>query len=293
MSAPRSRPPTDALAVPSRVVLAAACLVATAGVQVVSAAPAAAVPGLSRVVSASVSNSADKTQSAHCPAGKVVIGGGGFVTGGLGQVGIDRSTPLTTGTSYSVTAREDGNGFAGNWSVTAIAFCATPTVGLTYVSATTAPSSLSSRTVSAFCATGRSVLGLGAFVTSGAGQVVLDGVQPAADLKSATASAYEDDSGYAGNWSLTAVAVCSVAPAGLQRVVASSTATSASPRSATATCPAGKSAHGAGLEFTGGLGQVLLDDLNATATAVSATGYEDETGFAGNWSVASYVICAS
>jgi hypothetical protein len=290
MSAPQSGPRRRVL---TRIGLVGACLVATVGVQALGASPANALAGLTRVVSTSASNSVNKTQSATCPAGKVVVGGGGYVTGGVGQVGIERSVPLSTGTAYSVTAREDGSGYAANWTVTAIAFCAPAIVGLTYVSATTAPSSLASRTVSSFCASGRSVIGTGAIISDGAGEVILDGVQPAADLKSVTASAYEDDSGYAGSWSLTAVAVCAAAPTGLQRVVATSTSTSTSPRSATATCPAGKSAQGAGIEFTGALGQVRPDDLNATATAVTATGYEDDNGFVGNWSVAAYVICTT
>src|SRR5687767_3095994 len=151
MSAPTSR-------TRFRVVLVGACLAATAVLQAVPTSPAAAVVGLSRVISTSASTSVNKTQSATCPAGKVVVGGGGYVTGGVGQVGIDRSTPLTTGTSYSVSAREDGSGYAGNWSVTAIAFCAPPLIGLTYVSATTAPSSVASRTVSVFCASGRKAI---------------------------------------------------------------------------------------------------------------------------------------
>jgi hypothetical protein len=277
----------------TRVGLVGACLAATIGVQALGTTPANAVAGLTRIVTTSATDSLNKTQTATCPAGKVVVGGGGYITGGVGQVGIERSAPTSSGRGYSLTAHEDGSGYAANWSVTAIAFCAPALIGLTYVTATTAPSSVASRTVSAFCSTGRSAVGTGAFVTDGAGEVIIDGVQPAADLRSVTASAYEDDNGYAGEWSLTAVAVCAVAPAGLQRVVATSTSTSANPRSATATCPVGKTAQGAGIEFTGALGQVRPDDVNATANSVTATGYEDDSGFAGNWSVAAYVICAT
>lgn len=290
MSAPQSGPRRRVL---TRVGLVGACLAATIGVQASEAAPASAVVGLTRVVSTSAVNSVDKTQTATCPAGTVVVGGGGYITGGVGQVGIDRSAPLSTGGAYSVTAREDGSGYAANWSLTAIAFCAPALVGLTYISATTGPSSLGSRTVSAFCATGGSVIGTGGFITDGGGQVILDGMQPAADLRSVTTSAYEDQDGYAGAWSLTAIAVCAAAPAGLQRVVATSLSTSASPRSATVACPAGTMAQGAGIEFTGALGRVRLDDINATTNLVTATGYEDENGFAGNWSVAAYAICAT
>jgi hypothetical protein len=42
-------------------------------------------------------------------------------------------------------------------------------------------------------------------------------------------------------------------------------------------------------------GQVVLDNVlpNATLTGVLATGVEDQNGFAGDWSVTSYAICAN
>ena len=86
-------------------------------------------PGLQRTIKASVSDSStSKTVTARCPAGKQVLGGGGTVTGGRGQVVLERLQPVqaTTGDRFVVGAREDGTGYSGSWRLTAYALCANP-----------------------------------------------------------------------------------------------------------------------------------------------------------------------
>jgi hypothetical protein len=61
-----------------------------------------------------------------CSAGKKVLGVGGEITGGLGQVSMDSITPNANLTSVNVHAQEDGNGTDNNWNVTGYAICATP-----------------------------------------------------------------------------------------------------------------------------------------------------------------------
>jgi len=61
-----------------------------------------------------------------CSAGKKVVGAGGEITGGLGQVMIDGITPSADLKSVTVSAHEDGNGTFFNWNLTAYAICATP-----------------------------------------------------------------------------------------------------------------------------------------------------------------------
>jgi hypothetical protein len=87
----------------------------------------------------------------------------------------------------------------------------------------------------------------------------------------------------------------SAAVPGLQRVVGSRTSNSVSPTSASATCPAGKRVIGTGAQISGGQGQVVIDDItpNAALTSVTVTGYEDVDGFAGNWTVIAYAVCAN
>jgi hypothetical protein len=101
--------------------LAAAAVLAS---QLMVVAPAQAVPGLVRVQTAGPINSDWKTTNANCPAGTIVLGGGGRINRASGQVVMDTMLPLSDGSAYSVTGREDENGFAGNWGVRAYAVCA-------------------------------------------------------------------------------------------------------------------------------------------------------------------------
>lgn len=85
-------------------------------------------PGLERVTATSPSNSSNKSVTATCPAGKKLVGLGGEISGGLGEVVIDDYTPSELLTRATVTGSEaidlDG-AYAGNWTVTAYAICAT------------------------------------------------------------------------------------------------------------------------------------------------------------------------
>ena len=60
-----------------------------------------------------------------CSAGKKVLGVGGEITGGLGQVSMDSIVPNANLTSVTVNAHEDANGTANNWNLTGYAICAT------------------------------------------------------------------------------------------------------------------------------------------------------------------------
>ena len=84
------------------------------------------VSGKILVKATSASNSNGKTQTVECPAGKEVLGGGGYITGGSTKVVIQSSYP--TGdpipTGWSVTAIETSN-YTKAWSVTAYVICAT------------------------------------------------------------------------------------------------------------------------------------------------------------------------
>jgi hypothetical protein len=123
--------------------------------------------------------------------------------------------------------------------------------------------------------------------------MTLDALVPNAALTSVTARMIENEFGLTGPWDLTAMAICATPPAGLERVVTTSEPDS-DPASVTATCPAGKNVVGLGGQTNGGSGQVLLDDLRPTAglTGVTVTGLEDSSGFASDWTLTSYAICA-
>ena len=82
----------------------------------------AAVVGIERVGAASASNSQNKSATVACPAGKQVLGAGGDVTPGNGDVLIDDVRP-----SADLRPHErDGQRARGrdqDWSVTAFAIC--------------------------------------------------------------------------------------------------------------------------------------------------------------------------
>ncbi|MBQ1075906.1 hypothetical protein KBX06_22495 [Micromonospora sp. C31] len=256
--------------------------------------PVAAVPGLSFKTTTGPSNSSAKTQNTTCPAGTRVIGGGGAITGsGLGQVGMDIMVPLVGGTAYSVTGREDENGVAGNWAVTANAICATPPPGLVTVSGSSAPSFGTSNWFEKSCPVGKRAIGVGgAVVGASNSEVVLEDLR--IHQNSVVVAGAEDGTGFAGSWWLDATAICADPLPGEQRVIDDSVYSSAATRTITATCSAGKRVHGVGGEIVGGEGQVRLTQMRATtSTTVTVSAAEDENGFSGNWKVRAYAVCAS
>jgi hypothetical protein len=82
-------------------------------------------PGLERVVATSLSTSANKHVTASCDAGKRVVGTGGEIVGGGGQVGIQYMIPNAALTQVHVRGAEDQDGTGANWAVRAYALCAT------------------------------------------------------------------------------------------------------------------------------------------------------------------------
>ncbi|SCE67886.1 hypothetical protein GA0070558_102278 [Micromonospora haikouensis] len=256
--------------------------------------PVAAVPGLSIRTTTGPSNSVAKSQSATCPTGTTVIGGGGAITGsGLGQVGMDIMLPLAGGSAYSVTGREDENGVAGNWAVTASTLCAPAPSGLVTVSGSSAPSFGTSNWFEKSCPAGKHAIGVGgAVVGASNSEVILEDLR--IQQNSVVVAGVEDGTGFAGSWWLDATAICADPLPGEQRVVDDSSYSSAAVQSVVATCPAGTRVHGVGGEILGGEGQVRLTEMRATSsTAVTVRAMEDENGFSSNWKVRAYAVCAN
>ena len=79
-------------------------------------------------------DSLDKAETAVCETGLQPIGGGGDITGGLGQALLEDLQPASGG--MFVQAREDGDGLAGNWSMRAYAICHSPLPGVERLGAT-------------------------------------------------------------------------------------------------------------------------------------------------------------
>jgi hypothetical protein len=262
---------------------------------VATAAPAHAIPGLEAVSGTSVINSlTPKSRTAVCPAGKVVIGSGGTISVGGGQVILDELFP-SGADRVTTTAYEDDNGTSANWLVRALATCAPAPAGYERVpAAVSASNSTSPKSATATCPSGKYLIGTGARIEGGLGQVVLDDVTPSTSLQSIRVTAYEDEDGTAANWTVRAYAICASPPPGLHLVVAHGLPGSSKSQGVTAACAPGFQVHGLGGEITGGNGQVSMDDLprHVSLNSVTVTGVEDETGTAANWSVRAYAICA-
>jgi hypothetical protein len=260
----------------------------------------AAVAAHERVLVESPPTSASASVTATCPAGKKVVGAGGFVAqaGGVvplqGQVLLDGIVPTSNLSGVRAEGVEDETGFAGDWRVRAVATCASPPAGLQRLAATSDTNS-ANKGVTVTCPTGKRVLGAGGETNGGARQVLMRAVRPDSALKAVTVLGVEDGTGFTGNWSVTAYAICASPPAGLQMVTAS-TVPDSTDRATTAFCPGGKRVLGAGGEIVNGGGQVAMDFLlpsHLNSFEALVNGSEDETGYSGTWSVKAIAVCAN
>ena len=82
-------------------------------------------PGLERVETTSARSSQNKHATAVCDPGKRVVGAGGEIVTGGGQVAIQYMVPEADLTRVHVRGQEDQNGTTANWAVRAFALCAT------------------------------------------------------------------------------------------------------------------------------------------------------------------------
>ncbi|MEV4140126.1 hypothetical protein AB0J72_49205 [Dactylosporangium sp. NPDC049742] len=276
-------------------------VVAVAAVVPLGPAPASADPaGLVTVGFTTAANSSDKTYSKACPPGTVVTGGAGYLTANpaaQGWVGLDQLEPNADGSGFTATLREV-DGYAGNWSLTVRAQCAAPLPGWQRVSATSAAATTSATATTASCPAGKSVIGAGAKVNNGQGEVVLDDVIPSANLKTVTAKAYRVPGSAHSGWTLTAYAICANTPAGLQLVswdtgpLTSTAHQSLNWHCDESTSP--KGTFGGGFAIDSGLGNVLPSTLNIySSDDMSAAADEFHAGYAGNWNLTLYLICGS
>lgn len=281
--------------------LALAGAIAAAATVPLGPAPAwADPPGLVVLAISTGATSNDKSLTVACPAGKSATGGGGYLNANVaarGFVGLDRLEPLANGSGFVATMRETDT-YAGTWSMTAKAICVNTPAGWQRNSTTTAASSFSATATTPACPTGKSVIGTGARVNSGLGEVILDDLVPSADLKTVTARAYRVPGSAHDGWTLTAYAICANTPAGLERVSWDTGAfSSTAHQSVNWNCPDAvtpKGVYSGGYEIFGGNGNVMPSGLNPISTdQVSSWGDEFHLGYAGSWNHTVYLICGS
>jgi hypothetical protein len=287
----------------------AALLVPVGPVGPVGPAPAsaAAPPALEKRSSVSGTDSVSpKTATASCPAGKRVVGGGGWVfataAADEAKVLLTRLQPVSTADagSYVVTGEEVAPGMTGTWRLAAYALCAPAPAGYEIVSAGTASSSSSVKEIAAVCPGSKRVIGTGSRITNPGGQVTLQTNRSSGPRDIVRAVAKEDASGYAGSWTLTAYAVCANPLGGFTSVGGGSALTgSENEKVAYVDCPAGTYVHSAGVASSGtppgltttppGVAVAVVypfDNLRTVEVFAVET-----TPTAVNWDVGAFAIC--
>ncbi|WP_437320936.1 hypothetical protein [Sorangium sp. So ce385] len=260
----------------------------------------AAVPGYERVFDISALDSmSTKSVTVTCPAGKKVLGTGARIYSGLGvgfqHVVLDDIRPNVTLTALTVTGYEDAAGTSEDWEVWASANCADPIPGLERIQAVSASDSLSNKSVTATCPSGKMVVGSGGEITNGLGRVLIDDLRPNSLLTNVTVTGYEDALGTSNNWTVTAYAICADPLPGLQRV-ASFSAVSSSSKWVSADCPTGTVLLNSGAEISSGIGFVGLIEMgpvNLLTMSNQTAAIEMMSGTTNSWAVDAYAICAT
>jgi hypothetical protein len=293
---------------PRAVTAAVALTAVTATVQIAFSAAASAAP--SRVVSAAsaTDSAARKSAVAVCPAGTRVFGGGGDIVNGGHEVALSGLRPVSTlvagryTDSYVATAEEDDTGYGAAWTVYAYAICGPNLPNLTIQKGQQNSVAGSDRlTASANCPAGTAPVGLGAEVSGGTGNVLLNSVLGnytpgpyGVPSGWSSAQAFVDQSGYAGSWSLSSYAVCASPPPGLTYKFVDSTYDSTD-KSASAQCPAGTKVYGVGGYLSFLNGQTHFDRMvphGSQWDGADVEAREDQDGFNGNWWTTVEAICA-
>ena len=148
------------------------------------------------------------------------------------------------------------------------------------------------------CPAGQVALG-GGGLTAGGAHVIMSEARPIADSagNGFTVAAQEDQFGVAGVWTVQVFAFCAAPPPGYEVIPLAGQPTSANNDQPLAFCSPGKFLLGSGGRITGGAGQVDLslnpNNNHGLANASSAFAKEDADGFAGNYQVTAYAICAT
>jgi hypothetical protein len=169
--------------------------------------------------------------------------------------------------------------------------------GLVYVSAQTGFDSTVYKSVTVECPAGLRVIGMAYNLSGAPGSVVLDDFIPNATSVTVGAGEVvgpgEPSDGTTLSWSVTATAVCAVAPPGLEIVSARSGTQQGTPFARVdAFCPGTKVLLGAGAALSQGFGQISISALQLVGGHASATAIDDEDHYSGTWTLTTYAICA-
>jgi hypothetical protein len=264
----------------------------------------AALPG-ARLVSVQSASDSTPTKSARadCPSGMRVTGGGGRVAGASSHVVVTRMQPVHTNNAdrFEVTAAEDETAPTASWAVTAIAVCANAIGGMEIVERTEPGGDTLNEGARADCPAGKVPSGGGGRITGGQGQVQLLHTGATVGPPNVFAQGLEDPNGFAGDWTVTAYAVCVPSTPGTSAVRTKDFGSDSQDRKVvTASCPAGMSVTGgAAIVFTNGENRNPVVESVAPSQAGGAPGRDvtvigrENTPTAATWSVTAVAYCHS
>jgi hypothetical protein len=163
-------------------------------------------PAGRQVVSNTGGNQQDLVTTPSCGT-KSVIGMGGRINGGSGEVVLDDIQPSFDLKTVTVRGFAIPGGADNSWTVTAYAVCANTPAGLERVAFNTPFSSDPETTAVKSCPAGKALYGAGAAIGAGNGHVLLTGVNIAPSSTSRS-WANEINGGYGQTWNITTYGIC-------------------------------------------------------------------------------------
>jgi len=163
-------------------------------------------PGYEIVPAPLTTSAASANVTATCPAGKQLLAGFGIVQNDERNVILDDIQPSMNLNSVTVNAFADETGVTRPWDLFATAACANPVAGLQLQFLGSALNSMNKGYTVVFCPSGKRAISRGGTIDSGFGQV--EWVGSFIDSNSAGFLAFEDQTGFSGNWSQTAYVMC-------------------------------------------------------------------------------------
>lgn len=252
---------------------------------------------VTRVSTTSASTSTNKSVTATCPDGQNLIGTGGRVIGGGGEVLITDIVPSSSLRSVTVAGGENGP-YPETWQVGAVAVCSSAASNLSRVSATSEDNGTSDSPKSAqvFCPDGQVALGMGYQLSGAAGNIFPNLLTPVGSPPDLVVVSAFEDLPYAPSWNLQVYAICGDVSGDVVVEFSSVGSDSDSPKSATASCPPGMVAVSAGGDnggqVSGHADDLIIERMTPDVDlAAATTRVAENDGLGTDWSVTAYTIC--
>jgi hypothetical protein len=250
--------------------------------------------------SGSPTSTSSRVTSAFCPVGKDLIGTGGRVLGGGGNVLLESIVPDLDTDGVVVSARENLAGTSSNWQVEAVAVCAddgsVPGMYLVDSVDTTSSGADEAASTRANCDEGDQVLGVGFELSGAPGRLHLTTLMPTEN--SVVAVGHEDAAGTTAPWDVTVFGICAPLSNSQVHTDSNTSDTSSGSHWSTASCPDdfNVTSGGGTVYESGSSGHVTLYSFSPGSFEetdyATTSSLEPPPGTTGNSTLYSYVVCA-